>query len=120
MRMRTFAEDHGANMLIVAIILAGIVVFFMPACGSEKEADPYPEPRPPKPGPAGDAAWDELKPIVAANCGGCHNGSTHPLKFDSGAAFKRSKAKVRISNGSMPPTGALAPDVKAKMLAYLG
>jgi len=119
MRVKSFAESYGADLLIVTIILAVLVVFMI-SCGSEAK-DPYAAPPPPpRPNPAGDAAWDELKPIVAANCGGCHNGTTHPLKFDSGAAFKRSKAKARISNGTMPPSGALAPDAKAKMLAYLG
>jgi hypothetical protein len=121
--LKALAEDFGAELFLLTLCLAAAIIF-LSSCGYESnDADPLPPPAPrpgPGPGPQGDPAWDELKPLVVANCGGCHNGTTHPLKFDSGAAFKRSKAKARISNGTMPPSGALAPDVKAKMLAYLG
>ena len=67
-----------------------------------------------------DPAYAEVKPIVDRECGKCHNGSTHPLRFPNGAAFKASRAKARIANGTMPPGGGLKPDDKAALLAYLG
>jgi hypothetical protein len=67
-----------------------------------------------------DRAWDDVKPLVEAKCGGCHNGTVHPLRFDTGAKFKASKAKLRISNGTMPPSGGLSDADKQRLLTYLG
>lgn len=117
MRVKNFAESYGAVMFIFMFIIAMVVITI--ACGTEKHPSP-PSPAPTSTPPQADADWGALQPLVAANCGKCHNGTNHPLKFDSGASFKASKAKLKISNGTMPPVGALAPDVKAKMLAYLG
>lgn len=73
------------------------------------------------PAPQPDAAFDAVKPLVAKNCGGCHNGSTHPLKFDSGAKFKASKAKARLTAGTMPPSPkTISDEDKQALLAYLG
>lgn len=67
-----------------------------------------------------DPAWLEIKPVVDANCGGCHNGSTHPLRLDSKQAFRSAKVRTRITNGSMPPAPRkLAEADKAALLAYL-
>jgi hypothetical protein len=101
------------SVIALAIVL---VVVMVSGCGTESKKASEPPPPPPA-----DTAWTgEIKPLVERHCGGCHNGTTHPLKFDTGAKFKGSKARVRISNGTMPPNGALPDDVKAKLLAYLG
>lgn len=73
------------------------------------------------PAPQPDAAFDAVKPVIARNCAGCHNGSTHPLRFDSGAKFRASKAKAKLTGGLMPPPPkTISDEDKRALLAYLG
>ncbi len=99
-------------MKALLIFLCAFILF---SCGYRDQPSYAPEPPPAK----ADPAWAALKPIVAKNCGTCH-GVTQLPKFDSGAAFKASKAKGEISSGAMPPNGKLSDSDKKAMLAYLG
>ena|SRR3990167_3268525 len=115
MSMKSLAEQHGSSLFLLSICLLVFVVFMTYGCGSADERT-YTN----KPPATADQAWLDLKPIVQANCGGCHNGTTHPLVFDSGAKFKASKAKAKLVAGLMPPPPAvISADAKAKMLTYL-
>lgn len=65
-----------------------------------------------------DPEYDKIAPLVARNCGGCHNGSNQ--KAFTAARFKSSAARARLKNGSMPPAPAtISQDDKALLLAYL-
>ncbi len=70
--------------------------------------------------PPVDAAWAGIAPIVAANCGKCHNGVKHPLDFSAPGVFKASNAKARLTAGTMPPApNTISDGDKARLLAYL-
>jgi uncharacterized membrane protein len=72
------------------------------------------------PGPVNDPEYESVRAIVDANCGTCHNGSTHPLKLQSSADFKQAKVKARIESGSMPPPPrSLNASDKSQLLGYL-
>lgn len=101
-------------MRLVALFLA--IGWCLVACGGPETDYDYGDETPP---PA-DPAFVAVQPVVDRECGRCHNGSVHPLKFSSGAAFKGSKAKARIGNGTMPPDRALKPEDKQALLDYLG
>lgn len=103
------------------------VLFLVPGCGKDEDyaqspapvgtqaPQPTPPPIEPTAGPtvgpsptqppSGTDAFEAVKPIIAGTCAqaGCHNGAAF---IATGAAFKASKAKVRLSNKSMPPPGA--------------
>lgn len=113
MTVKTWCEDHGVILFVISVLM--LVLVLMTGCGTEsKTPDPGPPPPP-------DNAFAEIKPTVDKNCGKCHNGSTHPLKFDTAAKLKASKAKLRVSNGTMPPSPHSISDAdKQKLLAYLG
>jgi len=65
-------------------------------------------------------AFVEVKPIIEKNCGGCHNGNVHPLKFNTESAFKNAKVRARIENGSMPPPPRqMSGEDKARLIAFL-
>lgn len=103
------------------LLIWSSIAWVMVACGSDYSGSGYEQPAPtptpsPSPEPKGFAA---IKPVIDRDCGGCHNGRVHPLKFDSEAAFRGSKAKARILNGSMPPNGPLAPADKKALLDFL-
>lgn len=114
--MKAWAEDHGIQMFFLSLMVL-VIVTTVCACGVKSSSDDDPPPSPP---PATDKAWDEIKPLVQTRCGGCHNGTVHPIKFDTAAKFKGSRAKARITDGSMPPGGGLSATDKQKLLAYLG
>lgn len=116
MRVRAFAEDFGLDLFVASLFLLLFVLALM-ACGDDKKPETYGPP----PVVVSDPAWDnEIKALVQNKCGPCHNGTIQPLKFDSAAKFRASKAKIRISNASMPPNGPLDETSKQKLLAYLG
>lgn len=73
---------------------------------------PEPEPTPDTP------AFVAIKPVVERACGGCHNGQVHPLKLDTEARWKGSKARARLEAGTMPPGGRIDAGDKAALLAY--
>lgn len=110
---RSVKEFYGIYMFVVAVAM--LVVVLTTGCG-KYESKEYPTPAP----APQDQAFLEIKADVDKHCAKCHNGSTHPLDFRSGPVFKGSKAKLRITNGTMPPAGGLPDDVKAKLLKYLG
>lgn len=87
------------------------------SCGYKSGPDYGPAPAPPAPS---DPAWAALKPLIDRNCGSCHNGSNTLPQFVSGAVFKASKAKAKITSGAMPPSGGLSDSDKKALLAYLG
>ncbi len=95
--------------------LLGLVWMFwtFTSCGSSKKDD---APETPKPAPT--QAWLDIKPVVQAQCGKCHDGVKQKA-FDSAAAFKGSKALLKIEAGAMPPSGQIDADAKAKLIAYL-
>ena len=125
--------------------LAALVSLSIPACGKEDDyaqspapvepQAPVPEPTtipPPSPTPVGTGspaptpprdAFAEIKPLVDKSCAaaGCHAGAGF---VQSGAAFKASKAKVRIANKSMPPPAspqgrAFSEAERAVLVRYL-
>ena len=66
-------------------------------------------------------AWLDLYSDVAKNCITCHDGTRHPLDLKLESNFSTPTVKARISNDTMPPRPAkLAPDVKTRMLTFLG
>jgi hypothetical protein len=83
------------------------------ACGSQP--DPY------QTGPARppDEAFAAVKPVVDRACGSCHNGQTHPVRFDSAARFKTAEVRRRLETGQMPPGGRISASDKETLLAYL-
>ncbi len=87
------------------------------SCGSDKKYEAHQDPAPTKPEPS--QAWLDIKPVVAAQCGKCHDGVKQKPAFDSAAAFKGSNALKRIEGGTMPPGGKIDPEAKAKLVAYL-
>ncbi len=87
------------------------------ACGSS-DAD-YGD-KAPAPPPAADPEFAAIQPVIERACGKCHNGTVHPLRFTSAAAFKGSKAKARLTAGTMPPAPAtISAEDKAALLAFL-
>lgn len=111
-----WCEEHGTDLFIVS--LAVLLIVLATGCGTESNSK---DAEPPGPPPAADKAWDEIKPVVDRNCTKCHNGSVHPLKFDTAAKFKGSKAKARITDRTMPPAPAVMSDTdRQKLLTYLG
>jgi hypothetical protein len=103
--------------MVGKVFLACAIAWFCVACGSGGDGGGGGEE--PAPQPSGDPEFDALKPILAEDCGGCHNGSVHPLKFDTPAKLKNSKAKLRVANDTMPPGGGLRTDHKTAILGYL-
>ncbi len=95
------------------IILAAVAVVRCSDGGEDTVVDHTPP-------PPVDTAFAEVQPVIAANCGKCHNGTVHPLDFSKPGVFKASKAKVRLTAGTMPPAPNTISDAdKAKLLAYL-
>ncbi len=96
-------------------LIALLVMFFaFTSCGSSKKDN---APETPKPAPS--QAWLDIKPLVQAQCGKCHDGIKQKPAFDSAAAFKGSGALKRLEAGTMPPGGNIDPEAKAKLVAYL-
>jgi hypothetical protein len=91
------------------VIIVGVAVLFLTGCSYDNDTD-YEYRRG---GPAGNGAA-----LVAAKCGKCHNGSTHPLNFDSPEKFKTELVIKRISEGTMPPGGGLDAASKDGLLKY--
>jgi len=96
--------------ILIIIVLA---VFFLHCGGSDEYSD----------APKEDKAFSEIKPIIDRSCAvsGCHANSGF---IKSGDAFRKSKALVRLENGSMPKKPSAAADQfsvvdKEKLLAYL-
>ena len=54
----------------------------------------------------------EIKPLVDAYCGGCHNGDSKPVIDE----YNWGTARELVKNDIMPKNGTLPEDVKAKML----
>lgn len=69
-------------------------------------------------GSGDDQGFAEIKTVIDANCGKCHDG-TNQKPFNTEARFRSSKALARIENGTMPPSGNLNADAKSKLVAYL-
>ena len=65
----------------------------------------------------GKKKFDDIKSLVDETCNKCHNGSTHPVKFDSYEAYKKPNVKTRIENDTMPPGGGLSDEVKGRLLS---
>lgn len=105
-------------MTCVVVVLS----MFVLSCGSYDSDDSgYGKPSPPA--PTGDAAFDRIQPVIAANCSGCHSpGNTRGLPvFSSGAAFKASKASDELKAGDMPPAPkTISASDKGALLNYLG
>jgi len=88
-------------------------------CGSTEETKNVPPS-----GPA-DTEWTQvIKPIVDSSCAlsGCHANNAGFVQ--SGAAFKASSSKNRVSNNSMPVPDsagdkAFSSSDRAKVLTYL-
>ncbi len=96
------------------VMLFASLVWILNACGEARDPDVEYAGKP-------DTAFEEVRSTVAANCGKCHNGSTHPLDFSKPGVFKASKAKTRLGNGTMPPApNTISAGDKAALLAYLG
>lgn len=115
MTVRRWSEEHGMQLFIISIAM--LIGVLLSGCGTESSSEP-PAPTPP---PPADPAFDEVKPVIQRNCGKCHNGSYHSLKFDTAARFKGSKAKLKITDRSMPPPPNVMSDQdRQKLLAYLG
>jgi len=111
------------NLFLLLALIA------LSACGDESKKrvvvrpkNPAPIATPP-PGNGGEgtvdlqqAAWDEVRPLVQQNCAtaGCHDGRAQQA-FNTARWFS-SAALGRISNGSMPPNRALAPNVREALL----
>lgn len=108
-------------LVLKAFCLAMVAVVIVSCGGGGGGYGSEPAPAPPK--PTGDAQWDAAAKAIAANCAGCHSpGNAKGLPvFDSGAAFKASKAKAKLTAGLMPPPPKTISDAdKALLLAYLG
>lgn len=87
-------------------------------CGGAPADEPIVQGPPAAPA---DPAFEKVKATVAAKCGKCHNGATHPLDFAKPGVLKASRAKARIEAGTMPPPpGSLTELEKADLLGYLG
>ena len=118
------------RVTLIALWFAALV-----SCGRQEDVYVYEDPAPGPDGGAdsdgdddgngdaggGDAeSFASLKPVVDKNCGGCHNGSVHPLKLDTEAAFRNARVKARIAGGTMPPPPArMSTDDKQRMLSFL-
>lgn len=115
MAVKTWCEEHGMQLFIISIVCL-ITVLVMGCSAESPSSGPPPVENPP---PA-DPSFADVKPVIDRNCGKCHNGSVHPLKFDTAAKFKGSKAKARIANNTMPPAPAvMSAEDKGKLLAFL-
>jgi hypothetical protein len=89
-------------------------MFLMWGCPQSDETSYEPTP------PAPDAQWANVKVIIDRDCGSCHNG-VKETAFTSGAVFKASKAKAKLTGGLMPPPPKTIPaGDKSALLAYLG
>lgn len=107
----------GAVKAILVFLVAAVLVSCTDGGGYGDQGGGQPPPS------TGDAAWDRVAPVIAANCGGCHAaGNARGLPtFGSAAAFKGSKAKARLTAGTMPPAPKTISDGdKAALLSYLG
>lgn len=88
------------------------------ACGSSDGG--YGGDNAPPPPPAADPEFAAVQPVIEKACGKCHNGTVHPLRFDTAAKFKAGKAKARLAAGTMPPPPAtISAEDKQVLLAYL-
>jgi hypothetical protein len=100
------------------LLVSFICIAMTQACGGpgvQTDAPPAQQAPPPV-----DDGWTKTAPLVAQDCGGCHNGSYQPA-LAPGAVFKASGAKARLAAGTMPPAGSAMPAAdKSAMLAYLG
>jgi len=104
----------------LALVFLSLASCGHPAKDGETAPSPAPAPAPaPGPTPPAPPSWATVAPIVARDCGGCHNGAKLPA-FTSGAVFKAGKAKAKLLDGTMPPSGVIAAADKAALLAYLG
>jgi hypothetical protein len=94
--------------------------FTLTACGSSGDGGYGGGDNKPAPPPADDPEFAKVQPLIEKNCGKCHNGTTHPVKFDTAAKFNAGKAKARLTAGTMPPPPAtISADDKQALLAYL-
>ena len=94
-------------MLYVFALAVGLF-FFGCGGGSDKKTAPAPS----------DPKFGEVKAIVDANCGGCHNDKGQ--RAFNGTNFKASNAAARIKDGSMPPPPKrLSGPDKDALLGYL-
>lgn len=99
------------------LVLIGIALAALSCGGHSSDYQDAPAPAP-APGPAPD--WATVAPIIAADCGPCHNGTKEPALTPS-ATFKASSALAKLKLGQMPPPPRIisATD-KATLIAYLG
>lgn len=90
-------------LFAILLLLAGVG---LQACGP---VDP----------PGFDPAFAKIQPILAQDCGTCHNGS-EVFAFTSAAQFKASKALDELTTGGMPPPpNKISDSDKAALLDYL-
>lgn len=95
------------------------VLVTLASCGQKNEVV-VPTPAPGPVPPPVVVTFDQVAPVIAANCGPCHNGDEEPA-FTSAAVFKASSAKGRIKAGTMPPPPrTLSAGDKATLLSFLG
>jgi len=99
-----------------------LCLLLLVGCGDGDSYDDRPapvDPSPPGPSPKPSEWTAVVKPIVDEQCAtaGCHAGAAF---VQTGAAFKASNARVRISNDSMPkrqgPNFGLYNATKKKIL----
>lgn len=104
---------------LMTIVVSALALAIL-SCGGPSGgygSDPAPAPPP----ATGDAAYDKVAPIIAADCGPCHGVKPGIPVFSSAAAFKASNAKAELSAGAMPPAPrTISASDKAALLAYLG
>lgn len=96
------------------VLLLSVLVAF--SCGKHHSDD---DAAGPAPAPS-NVAWEQVQPVVQANCGGCHDGVKHKPKLDSADAFKHSASKKMIVSGKMPPKDKLKDADKDLLLSFLG
>lgn len=95
------------------VFLLALTLLFA-GCGYDDGGDVVYKKKKPQPT---NPQWDGLKSLVDAECGRCHNGTTHPTVFNA-SNFGNSGVQARIANDSMPPDRDLDDETKARFLAY--
>lgn len=94
------------------IIKLALLLFICAICGCGRtiENTYYKQQPPPY------TEWQETYALIEEHCETCHNGSIHPLEFNSEKIWLESKAKQKIESNQMPPNKALTAEEKESLL----
>jgi len=85
-------------------LVASILFIFCASCGGQQYDDSAKEPEPfpsPGPGPSTGQTFGDVQPLLQKFCSECHSDAVF-IANEKG--FLASKAPLRVSNKSMPPS----------------